>query len=188
MTRSMVERETEAEKEAVKATRNMTTFLSRMNNVTFDLDNTDYRPIKNIGSGAYGVVCSAEHKVTGDKVNRGDLHFHRLIVFHGAAYAMFTYRLPWIRRRQVAIKKIPKIFEHLEIAKRTCREIRILRHFKHDNVIGIRRIFGDSEVKGQRQGDTVDDVYIVLDLMDYDLHKCIYSVEVSCEDVVSFQI
>ena len=97
----------------------------------------------------------------------------------------------------MAIKKIPRIFEHLEIAKRTCREIRILRHFTHDNIIAIRRIFSDVEVRGhegrrghdhqQQQQDEeeedrccrVEDVYIVLDLMDYDLHKCIYSVEVS---------
>ena len=37
-------------------------------NVKFDLDNTNYRPIEKIGIGAYGVVCSAIHKKSTDKV------------------------------------------------------------------------------------------------------------------------
>lgn len=75
--------------------------------VKFDLQDTDYKPIENIGIGAYGVVCSAIHTKSGDRV---------------------------------AIKKIPSVFEALTIAKRTYREIKILKHFKHDNIICIREI------------------------------------------------
>jgi len=39
--------------------------------------------------------------------------------------------------RPVAIKKIPKAFEDTVDCKRLLREIKILRHFKHDNVLGI---------------------------------------------------
>ena len=41
---------------------------------------------------------------------------------------------------KVAIKKIPSIFDQLTLAKRTYREIKILKHFKHDNIISIREI------------------------------------------------
>ena len=37
----------------------------------------------------------------------------------------------------VAIKKIPKAFEDTVDCKRLLREIKILRHFKHDNVLGL---------------------------------------------------
>ncbi len=65
-------------------------------------------------AGAYGVVCSAVVRKTGDKV---------------------------------AIKKIPGIFDVLTLAKRTYREIKILKHFKHDNVICIREILKPKDVK-----------------------------------------
>ena len=40
---------------------------------------------------------------------------------------------------QVAIKKIPKAFDDLVDAKRILREIKLLRHFKHENVRGSTR-------------------------------------------------
>ena len=70
----------------------------------FDVDSR-YTLIKPIGSGAYGVVCSAQDNQTGEKV---------------------------------AIKKINKAFEHLTDTKRTLREVKILRHFNHENVIRIK--------------------------------------------------
>ena len=35
---------------------------------------------------------------------------------------------------EVAIKKIPNAFDNILVAKRTLREIKILRHMDHDNV------------------------------------------------------
>ena len=40
----------------------------------------------------------------------------------------------------MAIKKINRAFDHLTDTKRTLREIRILRHFTHENVIRIKDI------------------------------------------------
>lgn len=40
----------------------------------------------------------------------------------------------------VAIKKIPNAFEVVTNAKRTLRELKILKHFKHDNIIAIKDI------------------------------------------------
>lgn len=42
--------------------------------------------------------------------------------------------------QQVAIKKIPNAFEVVTNAKRTLRELKILKHFKHDNIIAIKDI------------------------------------------------
>ena len=36
--------------------------------------------------------------------------------------------------KKVAIKKIPKAFDDLVDAKRILREVKLLRHFKHENV------------------------------------------------------
>lgn len=40
----------------------------------------------------------------------------------------------------VAIKKIPKAFDDVVDCKRLLREIKILKHFRHDNVLGIKDI------------------------------------------------
>ena len=70
----------------------------------------------------------------------------------------------------VAIKKIPKAFEDTVDCKRLLREIKILRHFKHENVLGLVDII--PPVGGMRDWK---DVYIVSELMDTDLHYIIHS-------------
>jgi len=63
-----------------------------------------YEYIKQIGHGAYGVVCSAlDHSI----------------------------------KAKVAIKKVPKAFEDLIDAKRIVREIKLLKFFDHENIIGL---------------------------------------------------
>jgi len=95
-----------------------------------------YQPLKPLGRGAYGVVCSANDKVSG---------------------------------RKTAIKKIPKAFDDLVDAKRILREIKLLRHFKHENIVGLRDLIGPIE------GEPFEDIYMILDFMETDLHKIIYS-------------
>ncbi|XP_048372705.1 mitogen-activated protein kinase 7-like [Sphaerodactylus townsendi] len=46
--------------------------------------------------------------------------------------------------QQVAIKKIPSAFDVVMNAKRTLRELKILKHFKHDNIIAIKDILKPS--------------------------------------------
>ena len=67
-----------------------------------------YTPLKPIGKGAYGVVCSA-HNEKGEKV---------------------------------AIKRIGGVFDNTVDAKRTLREILLLRHLKHENIIEIKARHG----------------------------------------------
>lgn len=73
--------------------------------------------------------------------------------------------------RLVAIKKIPKAFEDTIDCKRLLREIKILRHFQHENVLGLVDILPPP----QGGKDEWKDVYIVSELMDTDLHYIIHS-------------
>eukprot|EP00727_Mastigamoeba_balamuthi_P008893 m51a1_g4626 putative cmgc mapk protein kinase (399) ;mRNA; r:315209-316954 len=103
----------------------------------FDLDNK-YTPIKAIGTGAYGIVCSA-----------------RLDTVEGP--------------KNVAIKKITNAFVNVEDAKRLLREIKLLKHFCHENIVQI------VDIMRPRSYADFDDVYIVSELMDTDLNQIIRS-------------
>ncbi|KTF90140.1 hypothetical protein cypCar_00032422 [Cyprinus carpio] len=74
--------------------------------------------------------------------------------------------------QQVAIKKIPNAFEVLTNAKRTLRELKILKHFKHDNIIAIKDI-----LQPVVPHSAFKSVYVVLDLMESDLHQIIHSLQ-----------
>jgi len=95
-----------------------------------------YSPIKPVGTGAYGVVCSAMDKNANKKV---------------------------------VIKKISHAFDDLVDAKRILREIKLLHHCNHENVIGL------CDLVNPLTKEDFEDVYIVLDFMETDLHKIIYS-------------
>ncbi|KHN35039.1 Mitogen-activated protein kinase 4 [Glycine soja] len=70
---------------------------------------------------------------------------------------------------EVAIKKIGNAFNNIIDAKRTLSEIKLLRHMDLENIIAIRDI-----IRPPRK-DAFDDVYIVYELMDTDLHQIIRS-------------
>ncbi|KAK4606248.1 hypothetical protein RGQ29_000493 [Quercus rubra] len=69
----------------------------------------------------------------------------------------------------VAMKKIANAFDNHMDAKRTLREIKLLRHFDHENVVALR----DVVPPPLRREFT--DVYIATELMDTDLHQIIRS-------------
>ncbi|KAI5319636.1 hypothetical protein L3X38_039344 [Prunus dulcis] len=101
----------------------------------FEVD-TKYVPIKPIGRGAYGIVCSSINRVTNEKV---------------------------------AIKKINNVFENRIDALRTLRELKLLRHIRHENVIALK------DVMMPIHRTSFKDVYFVYELMDTDLHQIIKS-------------
>eukprot|EP00736_Rhodelphis_marinus_P000183 Rmarinus@m.30076 len=70
---------------------------------------------------------------------------------------------------KVAIKKVPKAFQHPVDSKRILREIKLLRHFDHENVIALKDILKPQNC------ETFADVYLVTELMDTDLHQIITS-------------
>lgn len=101
----------------------------------FEIDRR-FKPIKPIGTGAYGVVISALDTTT---------------------------------NKNVAIKKIARAFDDAVDAKRILREIKLLRRFHHENVINIVDILIPPNL------EEFEDVYIVQDLMETDLHRIISS-------------
>ncbi|KAJ6851218.1 mitogen-activated protein kinase 6 [Iris pallida] len=77
---------------------------------------------------------------------------------------------------EVAIKKIGNAFDNRIDAKRTLREIKLLMHMDHENVIAIKDIIRPP------QREHFNDVYIVYELMDTDLHHIIRSKQPLTDD------
>uniref|UniRef100_A0A8D3DXS1 mitogen-activated protein kinase n=1 Tax=Scophthalmus maximus TaxID=52904 RepID=A0A8D3DXS1_SCOMX len=92
-----------------------------------------YRDLKQVGTGAYGTVCSALDSRTGAKV---------------------------------AIKKLYRPFQSELFAKRAYRELRLLKHMKHESVIGLLDVF-----TADLSLDRFHDFYLVMPFMGTDLGK-----------------
>jgi serine/threonine protein kinase len=84
------------------------------------------------------------------------------------------------KEMKVAIKKIERTFEHHLYAKRTLREIKILRLLQHDNVINIKTIIKPKSLK------EFNEIYVVFDLMETDLGSIIKSDQELSIDHVRF--
>jgi Protein kinase domain len=76
----------------------------------------------------------------------------------------------------VAIKRIGNCFKNLKDTKRIVREIRLMRHFQHENVLPVLDVFVP-EAK-----DEFSDVYIISPLMDSDLQQIIGSSQELSDD------
>lgn len=85
---------------------------------------------------------------------------------------------------RVAIKMVPKAFQDEIDAKRILREIKLLRHFKHENIVNIV----DMMPPMARYVDDFTDVYIVSELMETDLYRIIYSKQSLSLDHVQYFI
>ncbi|TYZ64105.1 hypothetical protein PybrP1_009132 [[Pythium] brassicae (nom. inval.)] len=83
-------------------------------------------------------------------------------------------------KEKVAIKKISKAFEDIVDAKRILREIKLLQHFDHENVITVVDLLPPATV------NEFEDVYIISDLMETDLHRIIYSRQPLTDDHIQY--
>ncbi|XP_051964185.1 mitogen-activated protein kinase 13-like isoform X1 [Xyrauchen texanus] len=92
-----------------------------------------YVCLKQIGTGAYGSVCSAINSKTKEKV---------------------------------AIKKLHRPFQSEIFGKRAYRELKLLKHMKHENVIGLLDVFTPA-----LRLDNFQDFYLVMPYMYMDLSK-----------------
>lgn len=70
---------------------------------------------------------------------------------------------------KVAVKIIRNLFNDINISKHTLREVRLLHHFDHENILQIKDIF----IKGDK--DSYNEIFIVSELMGLDLHALISS-------------
>jgi serine/threonine protein kinase len=82
--------------------------------------------------------------------------------------------------QQVAVKKIEGVFEHITITKRTLRELRILRHLQHENLVQIKNIF----IPGSKAD--FEDIYVVSELMETDLASTLRSSQPLSDDHCQF--
>ena len=90
-------------------------------------------------------------------------------VGHGA-YGVVVAALDASSGKKVAIKKVGKAFEDAIDAKRILREILLMKKLVHENIIRIVDILPPPS-----DAEEFDDIYIVQDLMETDLHRIIYS-------------
>eukprot|EP00761_Pharyngomonas_kirbyi_P013006 gb/GECH01013033.1/.p1 GENE.gb/GECH01013033.1/~~gb/GECH01013033.1/.p1 ORF type:complete len:353 (+),score=47.07 gb/GECH01013033.1/:1-1059(+) len=98
------------------------------------------------------------------------------------AYGIVVSAKDQITGRKVAIKKIPKLFQDVVDGKRILREIKLLAHFKHDNVISIKDIMRPEDK------ESFNELYIVNDIMDIDLMHVIRSKQPLSEQHIQYFI
>lgn len=80
---------------------------------------------------------------------------------------------------KIAVKKITDAFHDVIDGKRILREVKLLRSFRHDNIISILDMYPPDS-------PDFDDIYIVTDLMETDLHRVIYSKQVLNDEHVQY--
>ncbi|CAJ0586764.1 unnamed protein product, partial [Mesorhabditis spiculigera] len=95
------------------------------------------------------------------------------------AYGVVCKALDTALNRHVAIKRIPRAFTAVTLAKRTLREVRILRDLAHENIVPVLDMF-------TAQGHRGRDIYLVLDLMEADLHEIIHGGQPLCDEHHSY--
>ncbi|KAL3238186.1 mitogen-activated serine/threonine-protein kinase FUS3 RNJ42_00519 [Nakaseomyces bracarensis] len=113
--------------------------------VVFNIS-SDFKLKASLGQGAYGIVCSAVHKPTGELV---------------------------------AIKKIVP-FDKPLFALRTLREIKLLKRFHHENIIAI------FDIQKPESFEKFNEVYIIQELMQTDLHRVIKTQQLSDDHIQYF--
>lgn len=84
--------------------------------------------------------------------------------------------------QRVAVKKLSRPFQSIIHAKRTYRELRLLKHMKHENVIGLLDVFTPS-----KSFEEFNDVYLVTHLMGADLNNIVKCQKLT-DDHVQFLI
>lgn len=71
------------------------------------------------------------------------------------------------RGREVAIKRVKRVSDNFLVLRRTLREIRLMRHFKHPNLLRIHKALPLDPGAG--------DLYMALEIMDCDLDTLVHA-------------
>ncbi|XP_057596962.1 mitogen-activated protein kinase 11 isoform X2 [Hippopotamus amphibius kiboko] len=93
---------------------------------------------------------------------------------YGSVCSAYDTRL----RQRVAVKKLSRPFQSLIHARRTYRELRLLKHLKHENVIGLLDVFTPATCL-----EDFSEVYLVTTLMGADLNNIVKCQALSDEHV-----
>jgi tRNA A-37 threonylcarbamoyl transferase component Bud32 len=113
-----------------------------------------------------------------------DTRYSMIRVVGSGAYGVVISAHDSKRSKSAAIKMVPKAFNDEIDAKRILREIKLLKHFRHDNIVGIEDMMPPTAI----YLEDFHDVYIVTDLMETDLHRIIYSKQKLSIDHVQYFI
>ncbi len=121
---------------------------------------SNYQVLDVIGEGAYGIVWQVPSPCSFlTRSSSPPLH-------------LTSSALHVPSQRKVAIKRITP-FDHSMFCLRTLREIKLLRHFHHENIISILDILRPPSL------DDFKEVYLVQELMETDLHRVIRTQQLS---------
>ena len=107
---------------------------------------TRYVDLQPVGMGAFGLVCSAKDQLTGTAVAIKKVRRRARIMADAHAQIMKPFSTP-------------------VLAKRTYRELKLLKHIRHENIICLSDIFISP----------LEDIYFVTELLGTDLHRLLTS-------------
>lgn len=105
--------------------------------------------------------------------------YQMLSAVGSGAYGQVCSAVDVLTNNRVAIKKLARPFQSAVHAKRTYRELKLLKHMRHENVIGLLNVF-------YPQNDTTQ-IYLVTHLMGADLNNIIRTQKLS-DDHVQFLV
>jgi len=94
-----------------------------------------------------------------------DSHYDYIKLIGRGAYGVVVSAMDKKNDMKVAIKKVHNAFEDLIDAKRIVREIKLLGYFDHENIVSLLDVQKPHE---GRHG--FEDIYIITDLMETDMH------------------
>lgn len=97
------------------------------------------------------------------------------------AYGLVCSADDTITNRKIAIKKLAKPFATNIHAKRAYREIKLLKHVNHDNIIRLLDLFTRAN-----SAEELDDIYLSTNLMGTDLHNVLKTQELSEDQIIFF--
>lgn len=96
-------------------------------------------------------------------------HYTPTRILGSGAYASVCEAINKKTGKTVAIKKNKGVFQELSDAKRILREIKLMAHFDHDDIVGLLGVIPPED----EDIETFDDVYLILEKMEVNLAKVI---------------
>lgn len=103
-----------------------------------------------------------------------DKRFNDLIVIGKGSYGVVCSSMDSKLNKRVAIKKITSMCKYVTDAKHVLREIRLMRYMgRHENIVSLYDLY---------VRDSADELYIVMELLDSDLHRVLQSKQSLTED------
>lgn len=107
-------------------------------------------------------------KTGGQRIYRVPAHLEFLRRVGAGSYGWVAAFRDRHTDKKIAVKQVAQAFDDVVDGKRILREVKLLHYFRHDNILGILDLY-------LPESRNFDDVYIVTELMEADLHRVIYS-------------